>query len=43
MEHDNEVFECCNVIHEDVVQRVMGQMPAEDPIYEVSELFKVFK
>lgn len=42
MEHDNEVFECCNVIHEDVVQRVMGQMPAEDPIYEVSELFKVF-
>jgi len=32
----------CSVIHEDVVQRVREQMPAEEPVYEVSELFKVF-
>lgn len=30
------------VIHEDVVQRVSGKMPDEEPVYEVSELFKVF-
>ena len=32
----------CSMIHEDVVQRVREQMPAEEPVYEVSELFKVF-
>ena len=32
----------CNVIHEDVVERVRQQMPEEAPVYEVSELFKVF-
>jgi len=32
----------CSVIHEDVLQRVREKMPAEEPIYEVSELFKVF-
>ncbi|MEG1073323.1 MAG: metalloregulator ArsR/SmtB family transcription factor [Oscillospiraceae bacterium] len=32
----------CNVIHEDTIARVRGEMPEEDPIYEVSELFKVF-
>lgn len=32
----------CNVIHEDVVERVRQQMPEETPVYEVSELFKVF-
>lgn len=31
-----------NVIHEDVLLRVREKMPYEDPIYEVSELFKVF-
>ena len=31
-----------NTIHEDVVQRVRQEMPDEDPVYEVSELFKVF-
>ena len=31
-----------NVIHEDVLLRVREKMPNEDPIYEVSELFKVF-
>ncbi|MDD5905886.1 MAG: metalloregulator ArsR/SmtB family transcription factor [Clostridiales bacterium] len=32
----------CNIIHEDVVERVRRQMPDETPVYEVSELFKVF-
>ncbi|MDO4811951.1 MAG: metalloregulator ArsR/SmtB family transcription factor [Eubacteriales bacterium] len=31
-----------SVIHEDVLERVRNKMPNEDPIYEVSELFKVF-
>ena len=30
------------VIHEDVLARVSEKMPDEEPIYEVSELFKVF-
>ena len=29
------------VIHEEVVARVKEKMPQEEPIYEVSELFKV--
>ena len=39
-----ENIECCdiNVIHEDVLTRVRSQMPNEEPVYEVSELFKVF-
>ena len=32
----------CNIIHEEVVERVRRQMPDETPVYEVSELFKVF-
>lgn len=31
-----------SVIHEDVVARVGEKMPGEEPLYEVSELFKVF-
>ena len=31
-----------NMIHEDVVAHVREVMPDEDPVYEVSELFKVF-
>lgn len=31
-----------SVIHEDVVVRVGEKMPGEEPLYEVSELFKVF-
>lgn len=30
------------VIHEDVLERVRRQMPEEEPVYEVSELFRVF-
>ena len=32
----------CNVIHTDIVQQVKNQMPDEEPIYEVADLFKVF-
>ena len=32
----------CNVIHTDIVDRVRQQMPDEEPIYEVADLFKVF-
>ena len=31
-----------NIIHEEVLARVKEKMPQEKPIYEVSELFKVF-
>ena len=31
-----------NVIHYDVVEKVRGRMPPEDPVYDVAELFKVF-
>lgn len=43
IQEDNRMESCeCNVIHEDVVQRVKQQMPDEEPIYEVADLFKVF-
>lgn len=32
----------CNCIHEDMVAKVRANMPDEDPVYEVAELFKVF-
>ena len=31
-----------SVIHDDVLSRVKEKMPNEEPVYEVSELFKVF-
>ena len=39
-----EPIECCEVsaIHSDILSRVREKMPDETPIYEVSELFKVF-
>lgn len=41
---NKEGIEVCEttVIHEDVLARVRTAMPAEEPVYEVSELFKVF-
>ncbi len=41
---NREPFETCevSVIHEDVLARVRQKMPPEEPVYEVSELFKVF-
>ena len=41
---NKEPFEMCDisVIHDDVLARVREKMPPEEPVYEVSELFKVF-
>ena len=42
MKHDQiDVCEV-SVIHDDVLERVRAKMPPEEPVYEVSELFKVF-
>jgi ArsR family transcriptional regulator len=32
----------CNVIHEDVVRAVQADMPADESLYDLAELFKVF-
>ena len=39
-----ERFERCEVneVHRDLVERVMADMPDEDMLFELSELFKVF-
>lgn len=31
----------CNIIHEDVIKRVRGEMPEEERLYDVADLFKV--
>ena len=41
MEKHSDCCEC-KVIHHDVIQLVRQQMPSEEPIYEVADLFKVF-
>ncbi|MCI9056419.1 MAG: helix-turn-helix transcriptional regulator [Oscillospiraceae bacterium] len=44
MVREKDPVELCEVtvIHEDVLARVREKMPDETPVYEVSELFKVF-
>lgn len=44
MAKEQEPIELCEVtvIHDDVLSRVREKMPDEEPVYEVSELFKVF-
>ncbi len=32
----------CNAIHEDIVERVKSNMVAEESLYDLAELFKVF-
>lgn len=32
----------CDVIHEDVVNRVREEMPQEETLYDLAELFKIF-
>lgn len=32
----------CNVIHEDVVNKVIRSMPQEEKLYDLADLFKVF-
>lgn len=39
----NEIERCdCEVIHEDIVNRVKDKMPKEETLYDLAELFKVF-
>jgi len=38
-----EIERCdCNVIHEDIVDKVKDKMPPEETLYDLAELFKVF-
>ncbi len=41
--HQNSA-ECCDsvCIHEDLLQKVTAQMPREEELYDLAELFKVF-
>ena len=32
----------CNVVHEDVVEKVKKMMPHDETLYDIAELFKVF-
>ena len=43
-ENSERKIESCNgnIIHEDIVVRVKGQLPAEETLYDLAELFKVF-
>lgn len=40
---NDEIYKCdCNVIHEEVVSKVKEGMPAEEGLYDLAELFKIF-
>ena len=41
---DNNEAICCEYlcVHEDIVKKVMEQMPDEDILYDLAELFKIF-
>lgn len=42
MEERNNIENCsCNVIHEDVVNEVKANMPQEEILYDLADLFKV--
>lgn len=41
--YDTDYDRCdCNIIHEEVVTKVRGQMPDEEVLLNLSDLFKVF-
>ena len=44
MENNERKIESCNgnIIHEDIVVGVKDQLPAEETLYDLAELFKVF-
>jgi ArsR family transcriptional regulator len=44
MKKKADVIERCDcvMIHEDTIDRVRGKMPAEESLYDLAELFKVF-
>ncbi len=38
-----EMIRCeCTVLHEDVIQKAKSNMPQEESLYDLAELFKVF-
>lgn len=41
---DRYNVECCDFIHahEDIVEKVRRQMPSEDTLYDLTELFRIF-
>ena len=41
---DRYNVECCDFIHahEEIVERVQGQLPGEDTLYDLTELFRIF-
>ena len=41
---DRYNVECCDFIHahEEIVEKVRGQLPGEDTLYDLTELFRVF-
>ena len=41
---DRYNVECCDFIHahEEIVERVRNQIPGEDTLYDLSELFRIF-
>lgn len=39
----NEIARCeCTILHEDVIQKARANMPQEESLYDLAELFKVF-
>lgn len=42
-ENNNKIEKCsCNIIHEEIVDRVRGSIPEDEVLYDLAELFKVF-
>jgi DNA-binding transcriptional ArsR family regulator len=41
---DHYNVECCDFIHahEDIVEKVRAQLPGEDALYDLTELFRIF-
>lgn len=40
---DKDTLKCnCTIIHQDIVDSVKSNMPSEENLYDVAELFKVF-
>lgn len=43
MDTNMDIERCnCTVIHEDIIDKVKDLMPAEENLYDLAELFKVF-
>ena len=43
MADNNDIERCgCVFVHEDAVGQVLGEMPGDETLYDLAELFKVF-